>query len=249
MSVSGSGVAPVCWHEPGEWAAILLRLFDEHLLGMLSALWPFRCLVAEDVLWDLFVEADIFIEASPSTRPEPAVLVDRSVAEKEVLVGPLALEQVRLQSEVGNLLELIVLRIISRENGRRLSVNFVNHIAFLDPTEYVIGPVDLSAIRVELLLVSKITFKVIRSSKEDLIGSSYVLSFQGAAIIAHLGNVADSQGEGSLVSLSHLLAHCLVHNVLFRIRDVKGLQSVREVGLEEVPLSRSDEAVHTHDIV
>lgn len=204
---------------------------------MLSALRPFRCLVAEDVLWDLFVKADIFIEASPITKPEPAVLVDRSVAEEEVLVGPLALKQVRLQSEVGNLFKLIVLRIISWENGCRLSVNLINHIAFLYSVEHIVCPVDLSAIRVELLLVSKITFKVIRSFKEDLVGSSYVLSFQGAAIIAHLGNVADSQGEGSLVALSHLLTHCLVHNVLFRVRDVKGLQSVREVGLEEVPLA------------
>ena len=212
-----SGVAPVCWHEPGEWAAILLRLFDEHLPGMLSALWPLRCLVAEDVLRDFFVEAHILIEASPLARPEPAVLVDWSVAEEEIFVGPFALEQVRLQSQVGNLFEFVVFRVISGEDGRSLCVDLIDHVALLNATQHVVGPMDLGTICVELLLVGKVTLKVIGSSKEELVGRSYVLSLQSAAIVAHFGDVADSEREGALVAFSHLLAHRLVHDVLFGV--------------------------------
>ena len=209
--------APVGWHEPFEGAAILLDLVDELVTSIVIVVRPVGNLVAEDVLLVVLIEESVLVEASPLARPESAVSADRSVTEAEALIGPAALNQGSLQSDVGDVLHLVInLGVFAREERLSVAEDLVDDIAFSESTsQHFVGPVDLVAVCIEFLFVGEIALEVIRSYELKFVGdsASEFAIFERAAIVPHLSDVADTDGKRALVALNHLLAQGLIGDV------------------------------------
>jgi hypothetical protein len=61
--------------------------------------------------------------------------------------------------------------------------------------------------------------------------------------------VADSEAEGSTVTLNQLLLKSILHNVASLFSVIEDKQSVSQDGIEKVPVSRCSETFHGHNIV
>jgi len=247
------GRLPALGHKPFEGAAPGLHLVSEQLLGFLGVLRPVGRLVAEDIVRVCLIELRVFVESSPVAGPELAILKDLSVFEEQLVVCPLARDEVGLELDLGNHDKLVVkdelIILGAGEEGLVLGVHLVDDIAFGEGIFHVVDPMNLVAISIELLLVCQLASELLGSSEVQLVGDFDVCVVEGAAIVSHLTDVADSDTEGTHRGLGNLLAEGLVHDVARISLRVKRFQSVGELCVEEVPRFSRHETFHTEDVV
>lgn len=208
-------------------------------LALSSFFWPKRHLVAEKAIWVLLAEGKVIILLSPALGPEFAILGDMVVQEEEFLVGPVARSQVALESEVGDLDQLVVIFfILAVENRLGSGINLVDYVTFLEtPGEDVICPVGALINQIIDLLCCEVIPEVLGRSVVDLVRCADIGTFYLLAIILEFGNMGNGEAKGALHSLSDLLSEGFVQDVLHLVGLwIKFLKPVRHLRLEEVPL-------------